>query len=403
MRIKSRSRVVALAIPLITGCITEPDRPDDTIPLGAVLPLTGTSATTDLREALQLAVDEINEAGGVLEKALELRVRDDNSDVDRAKTAAAELADAKVPVIFGEWASSVTLELAKVTAERKVVQITGASTSPLLTTFEDDGYLYRTIASDTLQGNLLAKRALEKGFDSVAVIHIPGAYGEGLAQSFSDSFTAAGGSVSAKFAYTEGRPSQSGLINQVMKTEPQAVLLVAYPADGAQIMLDWLDSAHVDDTFWFFTDALQGEGFVTAVGEGRFTFRHEGSGPGRPNSPRYEKFRSAFQARYGRDPGAYAANFYDAAFLAALGLQAAGTAEGSALKEHLSAVSVGGQSFGPDEFTAAIAALRGGADVNFEGASGPVDFDENGDVVASWDIWVVEGGDVRVTETAVTP
>ncbi len=403
MRTKLWSRVVVSGLPLALGCGGPPVQ-KDTIEVGAVLPLTGANAIVDLQESLQLAIEEINAAGGVLGSELKLTLRDDHSDKDRAKAAATELADANVPVIFGSWASGVSLEVANVTAQRKVVQLTGSSTSPLLTTFADDGYLFRTIASDTLQGELLAKRAKQKGFDKVAVIHIPGPYGEGLAQSFAQNFTAQGGTVVISKAYVEGQTRYAALIDEVFETGPKAVLLVAYAADGAQIVTDWLDSVHPRDTFWFLTDSLEDEGFVTAVGESRFaSMKHEGSGPGKPSTSRYEKFKSAFNARFGRAPGAYTANFYDAAYLAALGLQAAGRAEGAALKEKLPEISAGGEVYGPAEFKSAVEAIAAGADVDFEGASGPVDLDANGDVAGTWDIWDVKDGAIRIVEPSITP
>src|SRR5205823_590615 len=110
-------------------------------------------------QAAQLAIDEINKAGGVLGTTLALVNKDDGSDAAKGATAAQALVDLKVPVVIGAAGSSISLSVAAVLAPAKVVQISESSTSPDLTTFADDGYLFRTCPSDALQGVLLAECA----------------------------------------------------------------------------------------------------------------------------------------------------------------------------------------------------------------------------------------------------
>ncbi|HWE31206.1 MAG TPA: ABC transporter substrate-binding protein, partial [Polyangia bacterium] len=166
------------------------------ITIGALLSQTGSLATIGQEEleAAQMAVDEINAGGGVLDGQLVLVNADDGSDSTRTAAAATGLiTDSKPVAIIGGIASGSTIAATAVTIPAGVVQISGASTSPALTAIEaSSGTVFRTCPSDALQGQLLAKRAQAKGFTSVAVTFIPGPYGQGLADQFQTSFTAAG-------------------------------------------------------------------------------------------------------------------------------------------------------------------------------------------------------------------
>jgi branched-chain amino acid transport system substrate-binding protein len=154
------------------------------IQIGSILSISGDGATQDLVEAIGLALSEHNEAGGALGRPLELVDRDDASTADRGADAANELIAAGVPVVIGGVLSSITVRVSALTSAAGVVQISGASTSPLISNLDDKGYMFRTITSDVNQGLLLAKRAKAKGFTKVGVFSIPGPYGEGLASAF---------------------------------------------------------------------------------------------------------------------------------------------------------------------------------------------------------------------------
>src|SRR5688572_18045291 len=190
---------LGLALLLVAGCGDGPG--GASITLGAVLSLTGELANigADEAQAMQLAIEEINKAGGANGSQLVLEIKDDATTSDRSPMQASALISEKmVPVIFGAIGSGATLKTADVTTPAKVVQITGSSTSPAITTYADQGYLFRTCASDANQGKLAAQRAKDKGFTKVAIIHEPEAYGIGLAGTFEAAFKAGGGTITSK-------------------------------------------------------------------------------------------------------------------------------------------------------------------------------------------------------------
>jgi ABC-type branched-subunit amino acid transport system substrate-binding protein len=403
------SRKLVLALPVLMSACGGSSM--GTLHLGAFLSQSGDLATRGQEELLaaQLAVDEINASGGVLGQTLVIDNEDDGSDPNRSATVATDLVAKKVPAIVGGTASNNTLVAAGVTIPSGTILISGAATTPALTGLADGDTVFRTCPSDALQGKLLAERATAQGFTSVAVVWIPGAYGAGLTQSFVANFEAAGGTVSFNQMYTPGQMSYHDLLNQVYAATPtpKAILLVAYPVDGAQIVKDYTSAFAANQTFWFFTDATEDPSFVSLVGPSNFTFQHEGTGPGVPSSSAYQTFAAAFATKYGSmaDPGTFSPNVYDAVYLLALAMQAGGRADAATIGTALRRVANDGNvPMGPGQFGQARAALTAGSAVTYQTASGAAGLDANGDpITAMYGIWKVVGGMTTLVEPSVSP
>ena len=405
-----RSRwAAALLLGVLTsaGCDDEEEVPPPAITFGAIFSTTGDLASIGLQElqAATLAVNEINAAGGVLGKQLALSKYDDGTDPARAATAAEALKGEGVPVVFGAIGSSFTLAAAAVLSPAGIVGIAGASTSPAITGFEDNGFLFRTCPSDAFQSKLLASRARARGLSRIAVINLPGAYGQGLADAFKADFEAAGGEVVFSEAYTEGQASYSDLVGRAVAATPDGMLLAAYEIDGGQIVKDYSTGFLDPNLFWYFADAVANRDFVDTAGAGSFNFPHEGTVPGSPAGQRYDAFAASYSAAFGEAPtaGFYQVNIYDAVYLAALATAKAGSPDATAIRDALPGVSAGGTSYGPGEFAAAVAALAAGEDVNYEGASGSVDLDAAGDTTGLYDIWEIHDGVIVTTESGLAP
>jgi branched-chain amino acid transport system substrate-binding protein len=396
----------ALGLLMMSGCSGGGDTPTDTLRIGTIFSTTGPAASAGISslEAATLAVEEINAAGGVLGRPLELINRDDRNDPDRGREAAQALVALGVPVILGALASEVTLSASEVSRDAQIVQISASATAPDITTAVDNGYLFRTCPSDILQSRLVAQRAVAKSFRRVAVIHVPGAYGAGFASAFETAFTALGGTVTSRAEYVEGQTSYVDLLTEVYTGNPEAIVLVGYPVEASQIIRDYLSGFLIRGTFWFFSDALEDPEFITAVGASGFTFAHEGTGPVATDTASYRAFQTAYRNKYGKESILpIDTSAYDAVYLAALALEAAEQVEGSSLRDQLTAVSRDGTPLGPTEYRQAVEAIRAQQDVNFEGASGPVDLDANGDVVSPYHIWRISGGRLEILEPSVTP
>ncbi len=402
-----RNAVLGLALAVgVGGAGCNKSRSGEIIPLGALLSLTGNLASSgsEQLEAAALAVSEINHAGGVLGAQLTLISKDDGTDVERGRAAAQALINAHVPVIIGSDDSAITLAVAELTQGEQVAVLSPSATATQLTHLGDQGWVNRTCGSDALQAKLLAKRARAQGFSKVAIIRSPDDYGTGMAQAFAKAFHDIGGNVTLEVAYAKDAASYVPLLTPVFETNPEAVLLIAYPVEGARVMTDWLSSGF-KQTYWFFSNSLEDAAFITGVGASRFNFPHEGTGPGTPIGVRYSRFQAAFRVAYAQDPtsASFSANAYDAVYLAALAMSAAGKVEGGNLHDAMVAVSAVGKIVGPENFAEARTAAEAGTDIDYEGASGSVDMNQSGDVVAPYDLWMVQNGALIVTQKSISP
>jgi ABC-type branched-subunit amino acid transport system substrate-binding protein len=417
-----RSKQVWLAVAVVVCVLscsggTPPPPPKAPIPIGVVLSLTGTAAAagTNALDAANLAVEEINGYGGVLGGAqLQLVVRDDKSDQPTAISVAKDLvSDAGVQMILGANQSANSLGIAQmVTGPAHVTQISGLSVGIQLSSLGPNGFFFRTVPTDTLRSQLLAKRFEAKGINPVAILTSPSASDAPGALALQGMLLDGGINVTTRIQYMQKQMSYTNVLTQVYDAGvPQAVVLYGTIVDCSQIIKDYQAGFSSETNLWeFASSSVAQTDFVTAVGANNFTFNHEGSeGTTTPNNTHFAAFSSAFNTKYGHAPTAYGqVNTYDAVYLLALALQAAGKADGQAVRDQMMNVSKGGSTkggmqYGPTDFKAAIAALDGGSKIDYEGASGNCDFDPNGDVVAGFDIWKVENGAITVVETDVQP
>jgi ABC-type branched-subunit amino acid transport system substrate-binding protein len=375
--------------------------------MGSIISLTGdlSGIGPEILSAIELACDEMSTAGGVMGgHGFRVLAGNDNSSAERAGTVAGQLAP-RVPAIIGAIGSGMTLQALPQTKTMGSVLISGSATSPALTVADDDNLLFRTCPSDALQGKLIAQRAVARGFKRMAVAYIPGAYGEGLAASFAESFTQAGGTVTASIEYVEEQQSYNDLLDQLYVGAPESILLVAYANDGGQIIRDYLSGYSSRGTFWYFSDGLGDPAFIVLVGPSNFTFQHEGTAGAAPMTPDFSAYAAKIQAKNGAPPqlGTFSANYYDATMLIGLAIAEGKSQKGTDIRDHMYTVSKGGKKYGPAQIKEALAAAAAGQDIDFDGITGNLDFDEFGDVVGPYDVWQVVDGKVTVTEPSVLP
>lgn len=251
-----------------------------------------------------------------------------------------------------------------------VVLISPSATSPALTTFADDGFLFRTCPSDAFQGKLLAQRAKAKGYRRAALLSVPQAHGDGMAAAFAETFEAGGGTVTYR-SYVELEDSYGQLLEQVFATNPEVVGVARRSVDSAKIVKAYALNYVPSRSAWMFGDALATSDFVTAVGPAAFAFRHEGTAFSSPTGAKWAAFAQAYKIRTGQDAVASdgVAQAYDAVMVAALAMAKAGSFEGAPVRDALLALR-GGTAYGPGEFKEAVAALANGLPIHYAGVSG---------------------------------
>lgn len=357
-----------------------------------------------IADAAQLAYRNINEQGGLLDGNNAVQAVGDtecSGDPAKAVKAAERLIEKEeVVAIVGALCSASTFAAAmNVAVPANVAMISPASTSPVISTAEDSDLVFRTIVSDAYQGEVLARLIKSEGVAAIAITYVNNDYGKGLAYTLEQALPAAGITVSASLAHAEGKTDYGDELKQLAASQAPALLIIGYENGSGGAILREASAAGSFERY-FASDGMVSDSLAAELGEaleGKLVMTK----PGEPVTPGAARFRElALEA--GIDPDApFVANSYDAAFILALALEKSGIADRAALAGAIRDVaSSPGEIILPGEWEKAKRIIAGGGEVNYEGASGPVEFDAAGDVPAVYLHAVVEGGKVVVTGSA---
>lgn len=366
--------------------------------VGAVMSLTGSLGVLgqQIAKGSELAISDLNAARGGNTCELKLSLLDDQTSPSVGVDAAKKLVDVQqVPALIGALSSGVSAAiLTSVTAPSQVVQISPASTSP---TFSDlarqgktGGFWFRTCPSDALQGLAMAKVAHDAGLQKVAVMYLNNPYGQGLSQEFTAGFRQLGGTVTENVVYNPSQPSYRAEVGKALSPAPDALFLIGYPGDGTTITREWIAAGGPQK--FLFPDGLESQDFVNDVGAQYMKDVH-GTAPGTDKTPSLATFQGEFQAKFGTLPTqAYIPNAYDATVLVGLAMEQAKSSKGPAIRDAIRKVTdPKGQKVyaGVAELKKAAALLAEGKSIQYVGATGPLQFDANGDIAAPMQVWNV--------------
>lgn len=366
--------------------------------VGAVMSLTGSLGVLgqQIAKGSELAISDLNAARGGNTCELKLSLLDDQTSPSVGVDAAKKLVDVQqVPALIGALSSGVSAAiLTSVTAPSQVVQISPASTSP---TFSDlarqgktGGFWFRTCPSDALQGLAMAKVAHDAGLREVAVMYLNNPYGQGLSQEFTAGFRQLGGTVTENVVYNPSQPSYRAEVGKALSPAPDALFLIGYPGDGTTITREWIAAGGPQK--FLFPDGLESQDFVNDVGAQYMKDVH-GTAPGTDKTPSLATFQGEFQAKFGTLPTqAYIPNAYDATVLVGLAMEQARSSKGPAIRDAIRKVTdPKGQKVyaGVAELKKAAALLAEGKSIQYVGATGPLQFDANGDIAAPMQVWNV--------------
>jgi branched-chain amino acid transport system substrate-binding protein len=378
---------------------------DCDITIGMVMELTGPAGAYGQAgaKAVEMAFRDFNDAGGVGGCKLVTETRDSQSQGTVAVDQATQLVNIKkVPVIIGGIISSVSIPiLTSVTAPAGVVQVSPASSSPALTQLgregKTNGIFFRTITSDALQGTAAAKYALDQGLKKIAIIHVNNDFGVNMVREFRAAYEKLGGSITSVTPYNEKQASYSAEASAAMAGEPEALYLVSYPVDGATIARAWISGG--GPQVFLLNDGMNSTDFIQAVGA-QYLEKAYGTSSGTSPTASTEYFNANFEAFSGGiKPDAPAADrSYDAGAIVALAVAKAGKGDSAAIKTAIrEIVAADGTPIhaGKDEFAKALALLKDGKPIKYEGVIGPVSFDEYGDITGPFRLWRIQSGEVK--------
>lgn len=378
---------------------------DCDITVGLVMELTGPAGAYGQAGAksVEMAFRDFNEAGGVDGCKLVTDTRDSQSQGNVAVDQANQLVNIrKVPVIIGGIISSISLPiLTSVTGPANVVQISPASSSPSLTQLGMDGktngVFFRTITSDALQGTAAAKYAMDQGLKKLAIIHVNNDFGVNMVKEFTIAYQKLGGTITSTVPYNEKQPSYSAEVTAAMTGDPEALYLVSYPVDGSTIARAWISGG--GPAKFLLNDGMNSDDFIKAVGA-QYLNDAYGTSSGTAETASSEYFYKEYEAFSGGiKPDAPAADrSYDAGAIVALAIAKAGKPESAAIKAAIpQVVAHDGEPIfaGKEQFAKALALIKEGKPIKYEGVIGPVSFDQYGDITGPFRLWRIKDGVVE--------
>ena len=351
---------------------------DGELVLGSLLPQTGTLAFLGPPEfaGVDLAVDEINAAGGVLGQDVVVNHTDSgDTSTDIASQSVDSLLSQNVDAIIGAASSGVTATVIDAVVQSGTVMFSPANTSPDFTDYPDDGFYFRTAPSDVLQGRVMGDLVISDGHANVGIMALQDPYGEGLAENVTISVEEGGGTIAGDgpIIYDPNAANYATEVTQMAANAPDAIVLIGF-AETLTIIPELVaQGIGPQDVPLYFVDgnlSNYGDQLPAGTLDG-----NKGTLPGAETT-------GDFQARMLEiDPDledfSYGPESYDATILIALAAVAAEDDGAESIASRLVDISKEGTKC--TTFEECVGLLEDGEDIDYDGASGPIEFSDVGD------------------------
>jgi ABC-type branched-subunit amino acid transport system substrate-binding protein len=384
---------------------------DFELKLGVLAPLTGDLGPfgPSAEKGAKLAVATLRQA--LRKDGSKISVTTTNADTESSPQAALDAARKVVSdgasCLVGPYASSESVTVAQSVSRRsRIPTISPSSTSASLTSVQDGGFFNRTAPSDNLQAVALADFVQKSIGAQGATISLAGrndAYGEGLANSFKAEWERRGGKIAGPILYDPDQPSYNTEADKIVAAPADGIVIIDFPETYIKMGAALLRTGKFGTDRLFVTDGLAADtmpkGIPTASLDGA-----RGTRAGTPASTEAAtRFDQMWKSAGGADRYTYDAQLFDATILCGLASVAAGSTDGPAIEAKLRAVSAPpGRKYTYLQLDKAIADLRAGKDIDYEGVSGPIDLDEHGDpTAATYEIWKYVHGKLTVLRHVV--
>ncbi len=362
-----------LALPSLARAQTAATGP---IRLGTLTPLTGAGGPYGpvMAACVRAVVEQVNGAGGVLGRQVQLFSEDDQTNPEAGVRAARKLIDVdRVAAIMGTWASSVTTAVAPLCWENRVF-LTTVSGADSITLLPHNGWLVRTQPNTTLQGRKFGEFAIEQGARRIFVMmpQTPFTQSQFAAMKIA---AERGGGTAELLIYDATKPSLRTEVDQALRFRPDVIVAGGYTPDTSVLLRDIFRASYRGKILAFaysVNQAMLGA-IPNEVTEGVMTLAPspaEGSGA-------YARVQRLANSP---SPDPYTCQIYDHVTLVLMAMAKGGDATGQAVRDNVRLVSQGaGEAV--DNAVDGLRAIAAGRAVNYDGASGPCDFNEVGDIL----------------------
>jgi len=361
-----------LAVVLILFVVGCGKKQPESYTIGVITPLTGEGATYGdaTKKGADLAVEEINRAGGVNNKPIRLVYEDDQMNPSTATSAIQKLVSVdKVPVILGAFGSSITLAIAPIAEKSKVVLFSASSTADAIKDAGD--YIFRNVPPNSAQGKSAAEFVVRKlNVRTAAILLMNNDYGLSLSKSFEARFTELGGKVLTIEQYNPGDKDFRAPLSKIKGGNPDVIFYPGHYTESSIILRQakelGIKSAFVGGDGSYSPELIKNAG--NAAEGTYYTLMAIGYGVADDD---IAKFNEAFRKKYKQDPDVYAAYAFDAIKIIASAIKNGGyTSEG--IKNALYQTK------------------------DFKGVTGLTSFDKNGEVDKPFYVYVVKKGNFEL-------
>lgn len=346
--------------------------------IGTLLPQTGDLAYLGPPEfaGVDLAIKEINDAGGVLGKPVE-QVKGDSGDLtpDIGGEQTDKLLNAGADVIVGAASSSVSLSVIDKIIGANKVMFSPANTSPAFDTYDDKNLYFRTSPSDVFQGEVLANLMVEDNLNNVAIMARQDSYGEGLSKRLKQVLEQKGATVAAYELYSADATNYTAEVNKIAASKPDSLALIGFEETTKIVPQLIAKNVGPQDIPTYFVD-----GNAADYSDQSFDLKGvKATFPAAAEVPvDFNKKLDAIWAPKKLKDYTYGAQSYDATIMIALAAEAAGDDDGLALSKEIINVSKDGTAC--TTYADCLALVKKGEDIDYNGISGPVDLNDTGSV-----------------------
>ncbi|MBR0487236.1 MAG: ABC transporter substrate-binding protein [Treponema sp.] len=323
---------LAMAGLLVLGCS---GKSEDVIKVGSIGPLSGPVAVygVECKNGIELAVEEINAAGGVNGKMLKIVAEDDEGNPEKSVSAYKKLTTKDgIKLVIGSLTSGCTQAITQLAQAQKVLQIAPAATAPAIT--DAGNFIFRTCFIDPFQGTVGGKFSYDTlGSRKAAVLYdIGNDYSVGLTDNFVATFEALGGKIVAKESYATGDKDFNAQLTKIKNANPDVVYLPDYYGTVAliakQLRAQGINTPIVGADGW---DGMNNDNAGDEVLNGFYSNHYATDS----TEGAVQKFVEAFQAKYNKVPNAFAALGYDSVYMLKDAIAAAGSADSEAVRDAL--------------------------------------------------------------------
>jgi len=368
---------------VVTTTTLAPRPSDGVLRLGVLMPQSGPGA--DLGRAVlnsvRIAVREVNLAGGVLGRDIEVVTADEGADIPTALAAVNTLiVDEGADAIIGPASSRIALGVLGQVVGQGVLACSPVATAIALSSFPDQGLFFRTVPSDALQADAIARLVDQTGRNRVGVLHPDDVYGRDFADAVVLALTAQGTEVTATVGYAPDADDLSGPAREVVADEPPAVVVLGNADLGARMLVAAAEAAGSPSPWFIVNDAIRRPLQPSALAELDEIRRQRLRGV----SPAVLPTSPELLARLGateRDPATmFASMAFDCVNLIALGALDSDTDDARAIAADLVTLSRGGSTC--RDFASCAQLLREDRNVDYNGLEGLLRLDNQGDVSA---------------------